>query len=61
MANLDDIEFMLLPRLSGIAEIGWSPAKLRNWEEHKVHLVGHEFHWKKMGLNFYRSPEIDLK
>jgi hexosaminidase len=59
VSNLEEIEFMLFPRLPGVAEIGWSPVELRNWEEYKLRLAGHGFHWKKMGVNFYRSPEID--
>ena len=52
VSNLEEIEFMLFPRLPGVAEIGWSPIELRNWEEYKLRLAGHGFHWKKMGVNF---------
>ena len=61
ISNLDDIEFMLFPRLAGIAEIGWSPLSRRNWEEYKERLAEHGRHWEKMGLNFYHSPEIRWK
>lgn len=57
--NFSDIEFMLFPRLPGIAEIGWSPASKRNWEEYKSRLVAHGIYWKAIGLNFYLSPQIN--
>ncbi|MBS4033536.1 MAG: beta-N-acetylhexosaminidase [Ignavibacterium sp.] len=57
--NFSDIEFMLFPRLPGIAEIGWSQAEARNWEGYKMRLANHGAYWKAIGLNFYRSPEID--
>ncbi len=59
--NLDDIEFMFLPRLPGIAEIGWSPITGRNWEEYKERLAEHGRRWKEMGINFYHSQEIRWK
>ncbi|MDF1613057.1 beta-N-acetylhexosaminidase [Stygiobacter electus] len=61
ISNLDDIEFMFFPRLPGIAEIGWSPITVRNWEEYKKRLSVHGRYWKKIGLNFYHSPEINWK
>lgn len=57
--NFSHIEFMLFPRLPGIAEIGWSPSYKRNWEEYKYRLANHGNYWKKTGLNFYKSPEIN--
>lgn len=57
--NFSHIEFMLFPRLPGIAEIGWSPSYRKNWDEYKRRLVNHGNYWKKIGLNFYKSPEIN--
>lgn len=57
--NFSDIEYMLFPRLPGIAEIGWSPANARVWEKYKQRLAYHGAYWKAIGLNFYRSPQID--
>jgi hexosaminidase len=59
LRTLDDIEYMALPRLPGIAEIGWSPAKGRNWEEYRTRLAAQAAHWEGLGLNYYRSPQID--
>lgn len=57
--NFSDIEFMLFPRLPGVAEIGWSPANARVWEKYKQRLASHGAYWKAIGVNFYRSPQID--
>jgi len=54
----EDIEYMLFPRLPGIAEIGWSPAKGRDWEEYRLRLAAQGLRWEAMGLNFYRSPQV---
>lgn len=54
----DDIEFMAFPRLPGCAEIGWSPAEGRNWEEYRRRLGTHGARLTAMSVNFYRSPAI---
>ncbi|MBA4168331.1 MAG: family 20 glycosylhydrolase, partial [Chitinophagaceae bacterium] len=44
----DDIEYMVFPRLPGIAEIGWSPEEGRSWEEYRVRLGNHGPRMKAM-------------
>src|SRR6266498_1632935 len=39
--NMQDIEFMAFPRLLGYAEIGWSLATRRNWDEYRLRLGAH--------------------
>ena len=41
IVTMKDIEYMVFPRLTGYAEIGWSPAEGRSWEEYKQRLVQH--------------------
>ncbi len=53
-----DIEYMVLPRLAGIAEIGWSPRAGRAWDEYRVRLGVHGLRLTAMGANFYRSPQV---
>jgi hexosaminidase len=50
---------MTFPRLAGHAEIGWSPATGRSWEEYRVRLGAHGARWAAMGVNFYRSPQVE--
>ena len=56
--TIRDIEFMAFPRLPGYAEIGWSPAAQRDWNEYKVRLGAHGPRLAAMGVNFYRSSQV---
>jgi hexosaminidase len=58
VVTMDDIEYLVFPRLPGIAEIGWTPSSARNWDDYKVRLSNHAKPWKVMGIDFYRSPKI---
>lgn len=58
VVTMDDIEYLVFPRLPGIAEIGWSPSSSRNWDEYKVRLASHAPLWKAMEIDFYQSPKI---
>jgi hexosaminidase len=61
ITKYSDIEYMVFPRLPGLAEIGWTPQKDRNWNEYKVRLGKHGERMSAMGIGFYRSPLIDWK
>ena len=54
-----DIEYMVFPRLLGIAEIGWSPERAKSWDEYKSRLAAHGPRLKAMGINFYRSKQVN--
>lgn len=54
----DDITFMTLPRLAGHAEIGWSPAAGRHWEEYRNRLAEHHHRWDATGLKYYRARGV---
>lgn len=53
-----DVEYMTFPRLPGIAEIGWSPALGRSWEEYRERLAAHGTRFAHMGIAFYQVPDI---
>ena len=59
ITNMDEIEYMVFPRLPGYAEIGWTPASSRSWDEYKVRLAKQGPRFKAMGINFYQSPLIN--
>jgi hexosaminidase len=61
LTKLSDIEYMVLPRLPGVAEIGWSQQKDRSWSEYKVRLGKHGERLSVKGANYYKSPLIDWK
>jgi hexosaminidase len=56
--DVGDAEFMAYPRLAGIAEIGWSPAAGRTWEDYRLRLAAQGPRWDVLGVNFYRSPQV---
>ena len=41
LKTLADLEYMAFPRLAGYAEIGWSKADGRTWDEYKARLATH--------------------
>ena len=53
--TMDDLEFLVFPRLLGHAEIAWSPAAGRSWDEYRPRLAGHVARLEALGVNFYRG------
>jgi len=58
VTNLDEIEYLVFPRLPGYAEIGWTPSSMRNWDEYKLRLAKHKGYFKAMGINYYASKKV---
>lgn len=53
-----DLEYMAYPRLTGIAEVGWSLQALRSWENYRTRLASHGPRLEALGVNFYHSPQV---
>ena len=60
IVTMRDIEYMAFPRLPGIAELAWSP-KRQGWEEYSQRLAVHGHHMQALGINFFKSPDVDWK
>jgi hexosaminidase len=58
VTNMDEIEYMAFPRLPGIAEIGWTPASKRDWNEYRERLARHGERFKAMGIDYYPSKLV---
>ncbi len=58
VANMDDIEYLVFPRLPGIAEIGWSSPNQQNWDDYKQRLARQSRRWRELEINYYSSPLI---
>jgi hexosaminidase len=54
-----DLMFMLLPRLAGIAEKGWSVAQVSSWADHRARLAAHGRLWTQDGLTYFKSCNVD--
>ncbi|MGW3627020.1 beta-N-acetylhexosaminidase [Streptomyces sp. NPDC000880] len=58
VATFEEVQYMTLPRLPGVAEIGWSPVSGRAWEEYRHRLAAHGPRWSRLGWQYYRSIEV---
>lgn len=58
IATMDEIEYMVFPRIIGIAEIAWSPEENRGWDEYKLRLARHAPRMKALEIDFYRSAKV---
>ncbi|HSO88761.1 MAG TPA: beta-N-acetylhexosaminidase [Draconibacterium sp.] len=58
VTNMDEVEYMVFPRLPGYAEIGWTSPDSRDWEEYKLRLANHGKRFEAMDINYYRSPLV---
>jgi len=56
----DKAEYMLLPRVSALAEVVWTEDQLRNFDNFKNRLSGHFDRLTFMGVNFRVPTPIDI-
>lgn len=58
IANIREVEYLALPRLAAVAEIGWTARDRRGWDNFKERLGAQAPRWSALGLNYYRSPQV---
>lgn len=58
VVTMDDIEYMLFPRLPGVAEVGWTRSQDRNWNDYKGRLANQSKRWDALQINYYKSPKV---
>jgi hexosaminidase len=58
LTTFDDVQVMALPRLPGVAEVGWSPAARRGWDGYRHRLAAQAPRWSALGLRYHRSPAV---
>lgn len=56
--NFSDLQFLLMPRLAGVAEKGWSQVEKTNWEEYRQRLAGQAPLLEKVGWNYFKSSLV---
>ena len=61
VTSIRDVEYLAFPRLVEVAEVGWSRADRRAWDEFKDRLGAQAPRWTALGVNFYRSPQVEWK
>lgn len=57
--NLNAAQYLMVPRLPAIAEVGWSSQEARSWEGFRTRIAAHAARWRLLGINFYPSPQVD--
>ena len=56
--NFRDLQFLLMPRLAGVAEKGWSRVEQTNWEEYRQRLAGQVPLLEKANCNYFKSSLV---
>lgn len=56
--SIGDAETLAFPRLPAVAEIGWSPVRTHDWTGFATRLAHQGSLWDKLGITYYKSPEI---
>ncbi|MEL7247450.1 MAG: family 20 glycosylhydrolase [Bacteroidota bacterium] len=59
VTNIDEIEYMIFPRLLAHAELGWSAPKHRNWADFKRRFQAYQAQLDALDVNYYRSPKLE--
>ena len=58
LRNITAVQYLAVPRLPAVAEVGWTPQASRNWENFRGRMAAHAPRWNFLGVNYYRSPQI---
>ncbi len=59
--TLDELMYMLLPRIPALAEVSWTPQESRDWDDFKSRIADHSEYWDRSDLKWHRSPEVNWK
>jgi hexosaminidase len=58
LRNITAVEYLAIPRLPAVAEVGWTPQASRSWESFRTRIVTHQRRWNYLGINYHRSPQL---
>jgi hexosaminidase len=56
--NLDEIEYLVFPRLIALSEVGWTPQAVRDYADFLPRLAAQGPRLTLAGTNFYPTPEV---
>jgi hexosaminidase len=59
ISGFDDLSFLLLPRLPGVAHRAWSASQRAGWPAHRDRLARHGRLWAQDGLSYFRAATVD--
>ena len=58
LRNITALEYLAMPRLPAIAEVGWTSQSARTWENFRMRLAAQAPRWNYLGVNYHRSPQV---
>ena len=61
LKDAEDLDTMLLPRLPALAEVGWTPAADRYWDEFQQRLADQAPYWDAQGLAYTKADGVPWK
>ncbi len=56
--NIGAAQYLLLPRLPAVAEVGWTAAAGKDWERFRSRIAGHAPRWRYLGMNYHPTPQV---
>ncbi len=59
ISDFDDLSFLLLPRLAGVAHKAWSDPRVARWTDHRDRLARHGRLWAQDDLTYFRASTVD--
>jgi hexosaminidase len=59
ISDFDDLCFLLLPRLAGVAHKAWSDPQVATWTDHRDRLARQGRLWAQDGLTYFRTSIVD--
>ncbi|HTH04534.1 MAG TPA: family 20 glycosylhydrolase, partial [Ilumatobacteraceae bacterium] len=61
VTDFDDLQFLLQPRLAGVAERAWSQQDTFDWPDYRTRLAHQAPRWRSEGWNFFRGASVDWR
>ena len=61
VSKFDELQFLMMPRLAGLAEKGWSAVENTSWDEYSVRLGAQAPLLELAGWNYFKSSLVDWK
>ncbi|HRX10468.1 MAG TPA: beta-N-acetylhexosaminidase [Draconibacterium sp.] len=58
VSNMDEVEYLVFPRLPGYAEISWAAPNTRNWDEYKVRLGKQNKRFDALEIDYFPSARV---
>lgn len=58
VTNMDEIEYLVFPRIICVAEVGWTPTASREWNDFASRLGRHGNRLSALGVDYYQSPKV---